>query len=72
MFVIVTSTCLHAQEMSSDYKIYDVKKQKLISIDDIVADMGQADVLFFGEDHNDSVGHYLKQHFSENSIQNIH
>lgn len=46
--------------MSIDYKIYDVKKQKLISIDDIVADMEQADVLFFGEDHNDSVGHYLE------------
>jgi len=60
MFVLVTSTCLHAQEMSSNYKIYDVKKQKLISIDDIVADMEQADVLFFGEDHNDSVGHYLE------------
>ncbi|QXU44045.1 ChaN family lipoprotein [Pedobacter sp. D749] len=60
MFVLVTSTCLKAQEMSIDYKIYDVKKQKLISIDDIVADMEQADVLFFGEDHNDSVGHYLE------------
>ena len=60
MFVLATSTCLHAQEMSIDYKIYDVKKQKLISIDDIVADMEQADVLFFGEDHNDSVGHYLE------------
>ena len=60
MFVLVTSTCLHAQETSSDYKIYDVKKQKSISIDDIVADMEQADVLFFGEDHNDSLGHYLE------------
>ncbi|RLJ74684.1 ChaN family lipoprotein [Pedobacter alluvionis] len=60
MFVLVTSTCLQAQEMSSHYQIYDVKKQKLIAIDDIVADMEQADVLFFGEDHNDSVGHYLE------------
>ena len=60
MFILVTSTCLHAQEMSSNYKIYDLKKQKLISIDDVVADMEQADVLFFGEDHNDSVGHYLE------------
>lgn len=60
MFVLVTSTCLHAQEMSSHYQIYDVKKQKSISIDDIIADMEQVDVLFFGEDHNDSVGHYLE------------
>lgn len=60
MFVLTISTGLYAQEISSHYKIYDVKKQKSISIDDIVADMDQADVLFFGEDHNDSVGHYLE------------
>ncbi|WP_431294895.1 ChaN family lipoprotein [Pedobacter sp. P26] len=60
MFGLAISTCLYAQEISSHYKIYDVKKQKSISTDDIVADMEQADVLFFGEDHNDSVGHYLE------------
>lgn len=60
MFGFAISTCLYAQEISSYYKIYDVKKQKSISINDIVADMEQADVLFFGEDHNDSVGHYLE------------
>lgn len=46
--------------MSSHYKIYDVKKQKNISIDDIITDMNGNDVLFFGEDHNDSIGHYLE------------
>jgi uncharacterized iron-regulated protein len=60
LFILAISICLSAQEISSHYKIYDVKKQKSISIDDIVADMEQADVLFFGEDHNDSVGHYLE------------
>lgn len=57
---LLISTGLFAQEIDSHFKIYDVKKQKTISIDDIVADMGNADVLFFGEDHNDSVGHYLE------------
>jgi len=60
IFVLLISTGLFAQEISSHYKIYDVKKQKTISIDDIVTDMESADVLFFGEDHNDSVGHYLE------------
>jgi len=60
VFVLAISTGLYAQGISSHYKIYDVKKQKPISIDDIVADMAHADVLFFGEDHNDSVGHYLE------------
>lgn len=49
-----------AQDMSKHYKIYDVKKQKLINVDDIVADLATANVLFFGEEHNDSIGHYLE------------
>lgn len=49
-----------AQDMSKHYKIYDVKKQKIIKIDDIIADVANANVLFFGEEHNDSIGHYLE------------
>ena len=60
MFVFAISTSLYAQEISNHYKIYDVKKQKSISMNDIVTDMDKADVLFFGEDHNDSIGHYLE------------
>jgi uncharacterized iron-regulated protein len=46
--------------MEQHYKIYSSAKQKLITIDDIVNDMANADVLFFGEEHNDSTGHYLE------------
>lgn len=49
-----------AQDMSKHYKIYDVKKQKIITLDDIVTDLAAAHVLFFGEEHNDSTGHYLE------------
>lgn len=59
------STALYAQEINSHFKIYDVKKQKRVSIDDIIADMKTADVLFFGEDHNDSIGHYLENEVFE-------
>jgi uncharacterized iron-regulated protein len=48
------------QDLSKHYKIYDVKKQKTISVDDIVADLANFNVLFFGEEHNDSIGHYLE------------
>jgi len=58
MFTISTGLC--AQEINKQYKIYDVKKQKTISIDEIVNDMNTTDVLFYGEDHNDSIGHYLE------------
>lgn len=49
-----------AQEMTEHYKIYDVKKQKTISLEDIINDISTANVLFFGEEHNDSTGHYLE------------
>lgn len=49
-----------SQDLSKHYKIYDVKKQKIITVDDIVTDLASANVLFFGEEHNDSIGHYLE------------
>lgn len=45
---------------SLHYKIYDTRKQKIISVDDMINDMDKADVLFFGEEHNDSTGHILE------------
>lgn len=49
-----------AQDLSAHYKIYDTKKGKIVNIDDIITDLGNANVLFFGEEHNDSIGHYLE------------
>ena len=46
--------------MSIHYKIYDTRTKQLITIDKIVTDMADADVLFFGEEHNDSAAHYLE------------
>lgn len=46
--------------MSLRYKIYDTRSKQVVTIDQIVADMANADVLFFGEEHNDSAGHYLE------------
>ncbi|RZL66673.1 MAG: hypothetical protein EOO93_05295 [Pedobacter sp.] len=57
---ILSSISVYSQQVESNYKIYDIKKQKIISVDDIITDMENADVLFFGEDHNDSIGHYLE------------
>ena len=46
--------------ISVHYKIYDTHIKQIVPIGKIVADMGDADVLFFGEEHNDSAGHYLE------------
>lgn len=49
-----------AQSPEQRYKIYDVKSKKAISIDDLIANTRNIDVLFFGEEHNDSIGHILE------------
>lgn len=51
---------LSAQDYQQHYKIYDTRNKKLITVQDIVKDAAQADVLFFGEEHNDSIGHNLE------------
>lgn len=46
--------------MQVRYKIYDTRSKELVGIDQVVAALAGADVLFFGEEHNDSAGHYLE------------
>lgn len=47
-------------EINSEYKIYDTRVKQVITIDKIINDCASFDILFFGEEHNDSIGHYLK------------
>src|SRR6195952_5464823 len=51
---------LSQDTLSKHYKIYSTSKQKIVSVDDIINDMAKADVLFFGEEHNDATGHILE------------
>ena len=46
--------------MEENYKIYDARTKQIVTIDKIVSDCENADVLFFGEEHNDSACHYLE------------
>lgn len=46
--------------IADHYKIYDTRAKQIISLDKIIEDCAAADVLFFGEEHNDSAGHYLE------------
>ena len=57
---LVLLTAAAQDSMSDHYKIYDTRTQQIITIDKIVTDLASADVLFFGEEHNDSAGHYLE------------
>ena len=53
-------TVFPQDSMSVHYKIYDTRTKQIVTIDKIIADMAGADVLFFGEEHNDSACHYLE------------
>jgi len=43
------------------YKIYNTRTKQLTTTEQIAIDCKDADVLFFGEEHNDSAGHYMEK-----------
>jgi len=61
LMMLFCSLSLFGQDsMNVHFKIYDTRVKQVVTIDKIVTDMADADVLFFGEEHNDSAGHYLE------------
>ncbi|MES2567279.1 MAG: ChaN family lipoprotein [Bacteroidota bacterium] len=54
-----------AQLTEQNFRIYSVKLAKEVAISDIVDDMRANDVLFYGEEHNDSVTHYIENKILE-------
>jgi len=61
LFLFILPLCALSQDsLSNHYKIFNTSKQKAATVDDIVNDSANADVLFFGEEHSDSTDHYLE------------
>jgi uncharacterized iron-regulated protein len=60
IFLFFSLSITAQDSMNVHYKIYDTRTKQVVAIDKIVTDMADADVLFFGEEHNDSAGHYLE------------
>ncbi len=54
-----------AQLTEKNYKIYSVSQSKEVSVEEIADAMEDYDVLFYGEEHNDSVTHYLENKIFE-------
>lgn len=57
--VLLFGTPSFAQTMDH-YRIFSTRINKEVRLEDIAADMKNYDVLFYGEEHNDSVTHYLQ------------
>ncbi|MFN8115699.1 MAG: ChaN family lipoprotein [Bacteroidia bacterium] len=68
-FILSFAVKVKSQVTEKNYKIYSVKLEKEVSINDIVEDMKNNDVLFYGEEHNDSVTHYLENKIFESLFQ---
>jgi uncharacterized iron-regulated protein len=60
LFILLPALVRSQDNAAPHYKIYNTKSEKLISVDDIVNDLDTTDVVFFGEEHNDSTGHQLE------------
>ncbi|MXV15935.1 ChaN family lipoprotein [Hufsiella ginkgonis] len=56
--------------MEAHYRVYDAAQKKVITIDELVKNVKNADVVFFGEEHNDSIGHYLENRIFEKLYDN--
>jgi uncharacterized iron-regulated protein len=69
LFLGVTLTSF-GQLSEKNYRIYSVKEGKEVTLRQIADDMENYDVLFFGEEHNDSVTHYLEHHMLELLFEN--
>lgn len=65
---ILFSMNMQAQE---SFRIYDTKAQKETGVDKIVEAFTRADVLFFGEEHDDSTGHLLEEMILKEAYKQI-
>ena len=57
---LLTLTAWGQSAAERSYQIYATAQQKIISLDELVASVADTDVLFFGEMHDDAVGHWLQ------------
>lgn len=59
--LLFLSFTLHKDTITSgNFKIYSSKNLKESTVNDIVSEMKNYDVVFLGEEHNDSVGHFME------------
>jgi uncharacterized iron-regulated protein len=63
LFICLPFVALSQATKTIHYKIYNTATQKTATVADIIGNMAKADVLFFGEEHNDSTGHLLELEF---------
>src|SRR5690242_14746052 len=61
MLILLYVTGNSQSPIADHYKIYDTRTKQVITLDKIIEDCASANVLFFGEEHNDSACHYMEK-----------
>jgi len=69
LFICLPFVALSQATEPIRYKIYSTATQKTAAVADIINNMAKADVLFFGEEHNDSTGHRLELELFKQLVQ---
>lgn len=62
---------LYGQNTETHYRIYSVKTQQETTLNDIIRELKSNDVLFFGEEHNDSIAHEIENKLLEMMYANF-
>ena len=65
VFIIENAYCAEDSLLVGEFRIYDVHLQKEVGAKDLAAAMDQFDVMFIGEEHNDSVCHFFQKQMVE-------
>jgi uncharacterized iron-regulated protein len=60
LVLIIPAIAVAQRPLEDYYRIYDTRQEREVPLDSIVHALSNADVLFFGEDHGDSIGHVLE------------
>lgn len=58
--VLLAHLTFSQNKIEAHFKIYNTQTKQITTIEQIAIDCKDVDVLFFGEEHNDSAGHYLE------------
>lgn len=62
-------TVVFAQNTDQSYQIFETKTGKTITLEELVKNIKTADVVVFGEEHNDPTGHFLEAQLFAKMIQ---
>lgn len=65
LMIMLISCYALAQQAGQDYKLYDVLSNKETTVAQVTDKIRKGDILIFGEQHDDSIGHLMEQEFLE-------